>query len=97
MHSRLSAHESGRRSVTPYARRTRGRGYLSGKVSFEYCGKPVSEPTPYGPAEVVILGAWIQGGEGCLAAPLLSPLYIDGEAVSFACLSRRLTVAREMR
>jgi hypothetical protein len=57
----------------------------------------ISEPTPYGPAEVVILGAWIQGVEGCLAAPLLSPLYIDGEAVSFACLSRRLTVAREMR
>jgi hypothetical protein len=27
----------------------------------------------------------------------LSILYIDGEAVSFACLSSRLTVAREMR
>ena len=96
MYLLLSANERGSPNVNPFSKRKRARGYLSGKVSFEYFGRPVSEPTPCETAEVEILGAEIEGVEGCPAAPLLIIVYIDGAGVSFACLRRRLTVAPEM-
>jgi|HubBroStandDraft_6_1064221.scaffolds.fasta_scaffold54032_2 hypothetical protein len=48
MHLLLSANERGSPNVNPFSKRKRARGYLSGKVSFEYFGRPVSEPTPFG-------------------------------------------------
>ena len=62
-------------------------------VKFADCPEGIPCEAP----ELPISRVWIQGVEGCLAAPLLSILYIDSGSASFACLSRRLTVARETR
>jgi hypothetical protein len=46
----LSANERGSSNVNPFSIGKRARGYLSGKVSFEYFGRPVSEPALFGTA-----------------------------------------------